>query len=381
MSLLGINLTMLIGPTVPVPAPPMFGEALQSVEVTHNDEGRSGFQITFQVGRSEPADLLDYSLLSSQLLRSFNRIILLVTLNATPHVLMDGIITNQELQPGNEPGSSTLTVTGEDISLMMEMEEKSVEHPGMPDAAIVSRIVLGYSQYGLIPAIIPPSSSDIPNPVQRVPVQHATDLDYIRTLAKRYGYVFYIKPGPVCFTNTAYWGPPVRAGVPQRVLSVNLGPDTNVESVSFRYDGLAPSMTSGFVNDSETGLTLPLIISGSFRLPLAAQSALSSNLAHVRRFLPEQTEGTSYMQALIRAQGRTDASLDRVVTANGELDALVYGDILQPRGLVGLRGAGYSYDGLYYVKSVSHSIRRGEYKQRFTLTREGTGAISPLVIP
>ena len=48
---LGIHLTLLIGPTVAVPAPPLLTEALQSVEVKHSDEERSGFQITFQTGR------------------------------------------------------------------------------------------------------------------------------------------------------------------------------------------------------------------------------------------------------------------------------------------------------------------------------------------
>ena len=86
------------------------------------------------------------------------------------------------------------------------------------------------------------------------------------------------------------------------------------------------------------------------------------------------------MQAFARAQGMTDASTD-VVTVDGELDALRYGDPLCARGLVGLRGAGYSYDGLYYVKRVTHTIRKGEYSQRFSLTREGVGAISPVVMP
>jgi hypothetical protein len=91
--LLGVNLTLLIGPTVAVPAPLMLMQALQRVEVTHTDEGQSGFQITFQVGRSGPFDLLDYPLLGNPLLRPFNRVILIVTFNAIPRVLMDGIIT------------------------------------------------------------------------------------------------------------------------------------------------------------------------------------------------------------------------------------------------------------------------------------------------
>ena len=64
MSLSGVHLTLLIGPAVPAPAPALLLEALESVEVTHGDKGRSGFQITFRVGRSGPADLLDYRLLS-----------------------------------------------------------------------------------------------------------------------------------------------------------------------------------------------------------------------------------------------------------------------------------------------------------------------------
>lgn len=85
-------------------------------------------------------------------------------------------------------------------------------------------------------------------------------------------------------------------------------------------------------------------------------------------------------QAFARAQGAVDEATD-AVQANGELDALRYGDLLTPRALVDLRGAGYTNDGTYYVKSVTHNIRSEEYRQTFTLTREGVGALSPVVRP
>jgi hypothetical protein len=94
-----------------------------------------------------------------------------------------------------------------------------------------------------------------------------------------------------------------------------------------------------------------------------------------------QGSGLNTLQAFARAQGDTDASTDDVVTVNGELDVVRYGDMLQPRGLVGLRGAGFTYDGFYYVKSVTHNISKGEYKQSFTLTREGVGTNTPVVRP
>ena len=32
---------------------------------------------------------------------------------------------------------------------------------------------------------------------------------------------------------------------------------------------------------------------------------------------------------------------------------------------------GNAFDGLYYVKSVTHNVKRGSYKQNFTLARNG----------
>jgi hypothetical protein len=47
--------------------------------------------------------------------------------------------------------------------------------------------------------------------------------------------------------------------------------------------------------------------------------------------------------------------------------------------LVGVRGAGIAYDGLYYVNSVTHDIKRGEYKQSFQLSRDGLISLTPRV--
>src|SRR5437867_1831755 len=141
MNLLGIHLTLFIGKTPPTPASPFLAEALRSVEVTHNDQGPSGFQLTFQIGRSTALDLLDYRLLTNPLLQPFNRVILVVRFAIAPQVLMDGIITHQQLSPSNEPGGSTLTVTGEDVSVMMDLEQQHREFPAVPDYGAVTQII------------------------------------------------------------------------------------------------------------------------------------------------------------------------------------------------------------------------------------------------
>ena len=379
---LGVNLTLLIGPGFPVPATPDIAEAVQSVSVTHNDEGRSGFQIVLQIGRAGPTDLLDYRLLLNPLLRPFNRVILVVLFGGIPRVLMDGLITNQQLSPGSQPGTATLTLTGEDVSVAMDMEKKRAEYVGRDETLIALQIIGSYAQYQLVPDITPPPALDVPLPIDRTPVQQGTDLDHLKTMAQRFGYVFYVTAGPLPGMNTAYWGPPQRIGLPQRALTVNQGPEQNVDQISFAYNGLAPTVVKDQVQDRLTNMSFPVMTFASLRLPpLAAMPALPFQLPNVRTSLLEQNTGLSVVEAYSRAQGITDKSVDGVVTAQGELDALRYGDVLEARGIVGLRGAGFTYDGLYYVKSVSHAISKGQYKQRFNLTREGTGAITPVVVP
>ena len=188
-------------------------------------------------------------------------------------------------------------------------------------------------------------------------------------MAARHGYVFFVSPGPAPLTNIAYWGPPKRLDAPQSALSTNLGPATNVESMSFQYNALEPTLVSGQVQDRLTGATLPVQTFASTRLPLSSQPAWLVQQPNVRTRAFRES-GVNVMQAFGRAQAVTDASVDRVLTATGELNALHYGGVLKARGLVGVRGAGYSYSGLYYVKRVTHKLSRGEYKQQFTLVRD-----------
>lgn len=376
--LLGIHLSLLLGPTVPVPVPPDIAEAVQSVSVTQGDEGRSGFQIVLQIGRAGPTDMLDYKLLLNPLLRPFNRMILIVLFGPIPQVLMDGIITTHQFSPGNQPGSATLTLTGEDVSVMMDLKKKRTNYMAMSEPLIALSIIASYGQYGLVPMVIPPKALDQPLPIERTPVQQSTDLEHLRHMGERFGHVFYVEAGPAPGINTAYWGPPKRIGLPQRALTVGAGPECNVENINFAYNGLAATRVDDVIQDKRLNASVPVMTLASTRLPPLAVPGLSPPM---RTTLLDKGSGLDFAQAYARAQGVTDKSVDNVATAQGELDALRYGGMLRPRGLVGLRGAGFTHDGMYYVKSVSHSISKGQYKQRFSLAREGTGALLPLVVP
>lgn len=380
MNTLGIQLQLLIGPTIPLPAPAPVIQAIDQIEVTHQDEGRSGFQITWNIDTSDAVGLATAALLNSPLFRVFNRVVITVIFKGMPQVLMDGIITNQQMQPGEQPGGVVFTVTGEDVSLMMDLEDRNAEHPAQDETVIALKLIAMYAQYGLIPLVIPPVVINPPLPTEWIPVQQATDLDYLKQIAQRHAYVFYVTPGPAPLTSTAYWGPPVRAGVPQRALSVNMGAHSNVDSINFEHNALAPADVSGSVQDRQTNTTLPVQSTAPLRPPLASQPnwLVYRGKNRQRQF---RDSGVNVVQANARAQAEMERSNDAVVTAQGRLDALRYGAVLQPRALVGLRGAGLLYDGFYYVRRVTHTLQKGSYQQSFQLAREGLGTTTPVVIP
>jgi hypothetical protein len=376
MSLSKVHLTLLVGRGVPLPAPRLLMNALESVKVNESADFAQGFTLTFRAERA-PVVSIDYALLSSPLLAPGNRVVICVTLNATPRVLMDGIITQHQLVPSGGAGGTSLTVTGEDLSVLMDMTEYAVNHLPMPDEAIAFLILAKYAAYGVIPKVIPAPTNWNTNPFEQTAFQKGTDRAYLRELASHHSYTFGIKPGPLPLTNIAYWGPPdkiSRTWRPQKALTVDMGPATNVESINFSYDALAPEQVVGFVGKGRQEVHLQTTTS-TRRPRLASRPALTANQPFVKKVLLDY-KGDDAVEAKAKAQQRTDESTDKVVTATGTLDALRYGDLLTAPGIVGLRGAGYSYDGHYNVKSVGHTINRKEYKQNFTLAREGTGSLT-----
>ena len=371
----GIHLSLLIGPHVPVPAPQPVVEALTSVQV-NSQRDRSGFQLTFTLGKT--------SLLQTVLLPAgffdpiITRVVIVVTMNGMPHVLIDGIITRQEMSPSNEPGQSTLTITGEDLTVLMDLDDMKISYPALPEFARIGMILAKYASFGIQPLVTPPTISPVPRPTNQIPMQTGTDLEYIRSIATQCGYVFYIEPGPMPLTSIGYFGPDVRVRVPQPALSVNGDWDTNVESLSFSLDGLAKEITIITVLDPVTHkipLPIPVPNISLLRPPLGARLTPPAKIK-----ISDEMANLEPDEAAKRALGLMFNNTD-AVSGNGSLSVVRYGHILRSRMLVGVRGAGITYDGLYYVNSVTHNLKRGEYKQSFSLSRDGLISQTPVVLP
>lgn len=368
----GIHMTLMIGPAVPVPVSKGVLDALASVEVTNTTEGPSLFQLRFTLDKNSPLETL--FLVASGASIPLIRVVVVVTLSGTPQVLVDGVMTHHEITPGSSSAAPTLTITGEDLTkLMTFIDFSGFPFPAMPPEARVLIILAKYAPFGVAPLVIPSVLIDIPIPVQQIPRQVGKDLDYIRQLADEVGYVFYIEPGPTPGTSVAYWGPEIKVGVPQPALNMDMDAQTNVESLSFTYSSNAAKLPIVFIQEPNTKAIFPIPIPDITPLnpPLGLVPPIPTDIEVI-----DETAKYSPIRAALIGLAKAARSAD-VVTATGTLDVLRYGNILKARRLVGVRGAGSAFDGLYYVKKVTHNIKRGEYKQSFTLSRNGLVSTVP----
>jgi hypothetical protein len=149
-----------------------------------------------------------------------------------------------------------------------------------------------------------------------------------------------------------------------------------LKSLSFSNDAQAPVGTRGVFVEPFLKTVIPIPALPSLRIPPLASSVVSARRTTLQRDTAKQNPGQAATAAVAAVTGAPEP-----VRGEGELETVRYGTVLRVRRLVGVRGAGTSYDGNYYVRRVTHSIAPGEYTQRFTLSREGTGTLVPVVCP
>lgn len=364
-----VTLSLYVGPVIPLPAPRAVIDALTEVTVTAGTGQEDGFELTFTL-TDDAAVLQTLFLLSGGAVVPLVRVVVAVTVRGTLDVLMDGVVTQTQVAPDTGSGPTRLVVRGRDLSHVMDDVDLSglFPYPAMSLEMRVALILAKYLVLGLVPLVVPTPTVDINNPLQRIDQHWGTDLFYVRELAEMVGYTFYVEPGPAVGASVAYWGPTLRVGPPQPALNVDMDAETNVETVSCRFDHDASTMPIVSIENPVT--RLPAI-----PVPLGLINPLDPPLGLVppvpRKFpIVADTAFKGFPRALMQAWADQAAS-NRSVRVEGTLDALRYGRPLKPRRLVGLRGVGTAFDGLYLTEQVTSTIRRGELHQSFSLVRNG----------
>ena len=372
----GFYLSLMIGGFSASPVPQAVIDALVSVQVTTTVGNQGGFQLKFTWGKTSPLAALQ----ASGFFDPRQRVIIAVTVNGAAEVLMDGIITKQDLAPSLEAGKATFTVTGVDLTALMDLVDLTgIPYPALPMFVIVELILAKYLPLGVIPLALPPLLALIQNPIERFMKQEGTDYQYVTSLAQQVGAVFYLDPGPNPGQSLAYWGPDLSKllGGTQSAISIDFDGSATLDQLSFSYDGTLASNYLVTIIEQNTQLPIPIPLPSIalLKAPQAANVATPLRYTQLRPIANQDPIG-----AALAGLGKLFESSDPV-TASGQMDVLRYGKVFKARQLCAVRGGGAYYDGVYYVKSVTHDIKRGEYKQSFSLARGGTGSTVATATP
>jgi phage protein D len=288
--------------------------------------------------------------------------------------VFDGYITAVDLNLGSAPSSTFVEVSGMDTGVLMSLEEKIASWENMADSDIVQQIL---GDYGV--QVTADTTPTVHQDTDTTVLQRATDIQFVRDLARRNGLEFYFETDDKSGNITGYFRAPQLDGTPQADLAIQFADQSNLKSFSAHLSATRPlnvktqqmdvkanSPNSGQVSD--TVLTklgdkdATSLIGGALGSLVTPKDAQAQMLV-LGTPTSNATELTSIAQAV-----RDEAGW--FIAAQGEVNSDAYQAVLRPRRLVLVKGAGKSFSGKYYVTKVVHEIKvDGSYTQKFEARR------------
>jgi phage protein D len=334
-------------PGMPIP------DAVQVVEALHQP---SSFTLHYQFASADG----DFPLLSDSHLEPEKEIAVMVMVDMLPKFLVQGPITRQEIAIENGGSSSTLAVSGGDKSVAMDREDKAKVWNNVTDSLAVAAVLADYS-------IVPDVSvtSTVHTEFTRSLVQRETDLRFVRRLARRNGFWFWVTteaPG-VSIGHFRRVSP----GSPDADLAINAAVST-VDRVSIEVDTerpVAATMKQVKVSDKS-------VMDGSVDAsPLTglANSALgdivkAKRSAHLAVAADDVGDLKSRAEAMLIDHGW-------FVTAHVVARLSVLKQLVRAHTVVSLNGLGKRHSGSYIVSRVVHDITPADHVMSIDLVRNG----------
>lgn len=364
-----VKLTFLCGDHLEQTWDDVAVQAFESLEVTLSDAAPAGFQVQLTLEPRHAIARKDSRVVDLAYFREFQRLGFQVTLGTETRILMDGRVTHMQYSPpiGGRPG--TLHVTGEDHSLLLARDDRPRRFgPGKPLSDTMKEMLGDLVPYGIDPDVQPPESDPTPASSEDAFTLFGTKRDYVSQLASFVNHRFFLVAGPVPGKGRARFIRPDYKEEPQEPIYALPNGESNVDALDFTFDATQRCDVVGNEDISGEVKSAPLTGSpdSSTRVNDQPPSEAYSKFGTIRQ--PTRVQGPL---ARIEAQAMANASALKVLEGRGVLDAARYGAVLEVGKMVTVSGVGAAYDGKYYVRQVTHTIRRGEYKQTFIICRDG----------
>lgn len=285
--------------------------------------------------------------------------------------LFEGIITH--LRPHFETIESNcyLEIFGMDAAVLLDAFERVASYPDASDSDAVAEILDRYSIRAEVEDTPERHKTDY-----QLLVQRSTDWQFLKSLARRNGYVCYFEYDPSTDDMVGHFKRRPLTGDPQADLII-LQESANLKWLDIQWVVTGPVRWTGTAIDP---IRKRIVASeGEPSLEALGEDGLGDAIEQGLR-----DAGAEGAARLLRGPRPTDQGIRTestgatdesqfTIEARGELDPRLYRGLLRPRRTVLVKGAGQRMSGLYYVRTVRTAIDEGEITQTFIAERNALG--------
>jgi phage protein D len=289
---------------------------------------------------------------------------ILVPVSGTTHCLVKGPVHGQQIHLERGGAGSTVEVLGSDTSIVMDRETRTAVWADVTDSDAVSSIL---TDYGYAPDVQPTSAGHYER--KHTLAQRDSDLRFVRRLARRNGFLFWVTSDDSGI-ETAHFRRPPLDGKAASELVINLA-SPSIDNLDLTWDVERPTSVDGMQTDLNTKGPLDGTVAVTPQTILGEKSlqAITGDTRSVHLWAPVDDAGD--LQA--RGEGALIES-DWFVRATCQTSLHALGRLVRAHTLVELRGAGSRHSGKYFVSAVRHTIDATAHKMDLTLIRNGWGA-------
>jgi hypothetical protein len=173
--------------------------------------------------------------------------------------------------------------------------------------------------------------------------------------------------------DTGFFQKPQLSGSPQPLLAAFFGPDTNLNSFDARINATRPVQVEMHQIDTiaKQVQDATAVQGQQQQLGRDPVTSLSPPGGAASKMIVRHAVTTGQQEMTALTQAFSDEA-EWFIEANGEVDSVIYGNVLQSRSLVPIKGVGELFSGMYYVTRVKHSFTVDRYMQKFTARRNAS---------
>ncbi len=288
----------------------------------------------------------------------------------TAQCIFDGYALSHKIHLERGATNSTLVVWGQDVSWLMNLTEKIKEWTNVTDSAVANLI---FADYRIVPSDQNTADDSLTHTeAGHSLMQRGSDIQFLRSLARRNGKVCHIacadKPG----VRIGYFAKPKLDGNPAVTLTLTDLQNWTVHALDLEWDATRPTAVVArqalFSDTTANGVSADTADSGLKALSDRTLAAFTGKPMTVLLAAPVDDGGelTLRAQAVLREAGW-------FVRCQGEVDVERLGLVLRAGMVVAIAGIGAVHSGRYLVWNVRHTITADAHTMKFTLVRNAVG--------